>query len=428
MSDDDQPSPGESGARDTAIPGSTFDTMRLRIAKTVRVGDGGTFRGALELALRISARALSVERVSVWLFSESRDSLVPHLVYHASSNAFVEETPIPVELYRAYFEGIERSRTVTASDCVNDARTAPLAAYFAERRIGATMDAGIFRGGNVVGVVCHEHVGDARTFTPEQRMFAASIADLISLLMEQESRGVAETALREREQRLREAERSRELAQLAGVITHDFNNLLSIIAAQTALALRPERTEPQRVAALGEIKGATTRASALARQLLAFGRRLALDVRDVDLATLVRDATELLVTLAGARHQIRFELPPSAGLVRCDGAELERVLVNLVANARDAMPAGGSIDVRVRTENRDVVLEVEDRGIGMDRPTRARLFEPYFTTKANGTGLGLAAAHGIVAACGGRMEVLSEPGRGSTFRVVFPLSPTAPPP
>jgi two-component system cell cycle sensor histidine kinase/response regulator CckA len=420
VSDADEPPP-----RETNVPISTFDTTRLRIAKTVRVGDGDTFRGALELALRISARALGVDRVSVWLFTETRDSLVPHLVFDKKLDVFVDEAPIPVELYRAYFEGIESSRTVTASDAVNDPRTAALAPYFAERGIGATMDAGIFRGGRVVGVVCHEHVGEARSFTTEQRMFAASVADLVSLLMEQEGRADVEAALREREQRLREAERSRELAHLAGVITHDFNNLLSIIAAQTSVALRPERTEAQRLAALGEIKDATSRASALARQLLAFGRRLALDVKDVDLATLVRDAKDLLVTLAGARHVMRFDVPATASSVRCDGAELERVLVNLVANARDAMPEGGPIDVRVRTESRTtgdvVVLEVQDEGIGMDDSTRARLFEPYFTTKANGTGLGLAAAHGIVTACGGRMEVASARNKGATFRVVFPL-------
>lgn len=421
MSPTDEPPP-----RDTAIPTSTFDTMRLRIAKTVRVGDGDTFRGALELALRISARALGVERVSVWLFSEARDSLVPHLVYGRTADAFVDETPISVELYRAYFDGIEKSRTVTASDAKHDPRTIALAAYFEERGIGATMDAGIFRGGRVVGVVCHEHVGDPRAFTPEQRMFAASIADLVALLMEQGDRAAAEAALREREQRLREAERSRELAHLAGVITHDFNNLLSIISAQTSVALRPERSEAQRLAALQEIKRATSRASSLARQLLAFGRRLNLDVRDVDLAVLVREANELLVTLAGGRHQVRVDVPTTAGMARVDAAELERVLVNLVANARDAMPDGGPIDVRVRREDRPggqmVILEVEDQGIGMDDATRARLFDPYFTTKANGTGLGLAAAHGIVAACGGKMEVESVRGKGSTFRVVFPLA------
>ena len=102
------------------------------------------------------------------------------------------------------------------------------------------------------------------------------------------------------------------------------------------------------------------------------------------------------------------------------------MLVNLVANARDAMPEGGVIDIRVREEPRTagpvVVLEVQDAGIGMDDATRARLFDPYFTTKANGTGLGLAAAHGIVAACGGRMEVESARNKGSTFRVIFPLA------
>ena len=407
------------------VPTSTFDTMRLRIARTVRVGDGDSLRGALEMALRISAQALSVDRVSVWLFTDSHKELIPHLVYDRTKEAFVDETPIPVEPYRAYFQGIESSRTVSVADAKNDPRTAALTPYFVERGIGATMDAGIFRGGKIVGIVCHEHIGAARTFTTEQRMFAGSIADLISLLMEQADRAGVEAALREREQRLREAERSRELAELAGVITHDFNNLLSIIAAQTAVALRPERTDAQRIAALQEIRGATLRASALARQLLAFGRRLALDVRAVDLAAVVRDAKELLLTLAGPRHPIRFDVPETVVSVRCDGAELERVLVNLVANARDAMPRGGPIDVRLRQENHaagvEVVLEVQDHGIGMDDATRARLFDPYFTTKANGTGLGLAAAQGIVNACGGRMEVDSASGRGATFRVVFPL-------
>lgn len=425
MSDADQPP-----KPDTHVPTSTFDTMRLRIAKTVHVGgEGDSFRGALEQALRISASALSVDRVSVWLFSESGESLVPHLVYDRQRDVFVDEAPIPVELYQAYFQGIERSRAVTASDVLHDPRTAPLAPYFAERGIGATMDAGIFRSGRIAGVVCHEHVGEARVFSTAQRMFAASIADVVSLLMEQSDRAIAEAALREQEQRLREAERSRELTHLAGVITHDFNNLLTIIAAQAAVGVRPERSESQRIMALQEIRDATTRASALARQLLAFGRRLALDVRDVDLAQMIRDAKELLVTLAGPRHPVRFEVPELCGTVRCDAAEIERVLVNLVANARDAMPEGGSIDVRLRREQRPtgafVVLEVQDQGIGMDDATQGHLFEPYFTTKASGTGLGLAAAYGIVIACGGQMEVESARHQGSTFRVVFPLARAA---
>ncbi|HKA35816.1 MAG TPA: ATP-binding protein [Thermoanaerobaculia bacterium] len=229
------------------------------------------------------------------------------------------------------------------------------------------------------------------------------------------------------EEQFREVQKMEAVGRLAGGVAHDFNNILTAILGYTDLlgaslsAANPLREEVE------GIRNAAQRASALTRQLLAFSRRQVLVVETVDLNVLVRDMERMLHRVIGQDIRISTECDPLPARVRADRGQLEQVLVNLVINARDAMPAGGSIRIRTRNSaaedgSPEVVLTVADNGTGMDADTVAHIFEPFYTTKekGKGTGLGLATVYGIVEQSGGRIEVSSEVGRGSVFRVRLP--------
>jgi signal transduction histidine kinase len=179
---------------------------------------------------------------------------------------------------------------------------------------------------------------------------------------------------------------------------------------------------------LEEIRGAALRGAGLTRQLLAFGRRQALKPELIDLNDIVLEMREMLRRLIGTHVELAIDLAPSLRLTAADPSQMQQIVLNLAVNARDAMPAGGRLDLVTANVERDgrsfVALSVADEGVGMDARTREQLFEPFFTTKGvgEGTGLGLATVHGIVGQSGGEIEVESEPGLGTTFRVLLPAA------
>jgi PAS domain S-box-containing protein len=245
------------------------------------------------------------------------------------------------------------------------------------------------------------------------------------------------TQRKELEGQLRQAQRMEAVGQLAGGIAHDFNNVLTAILGYTLLLLR----EPTLPAALREdiqeIHQAAQRAATLTQQLLAFSRKQVLQPTVLDVGEVVDGMRTLLRRLIG-EHIALVTMPPSESLlVKADRGQLEQVLVNLAVNARDAMPAGGTLTIETQHAELDagfvnahpgsrtgahVMLAVSDTGIGMDAETRGRVFEPFFTTKpvGKGSGLGLATVYGIVKQSGGYVAVSSTPARGSSFRVYLP--------
>jgi signal transduction histidine kinase len=229
---------------------------------------------------------------------------------------------------------------------------------------------------------------------------------------------------RQLQEQLQHAQKLEAVGRLAGGVAHDFNNLLTAINGYSELALHqlsdghPVRSD------IAEVQRATQRASELTRQLLAFSRRQVLAPRVVDLNAVVRDAERMLRRLLGGDVELTTELARKPALVRADPGQLEQVITNLVLNARDAMPGGGTVEIHTVIVLDTVHLFVRDEGVGMDDTTRSRLFEPFFTTKdlGKGTGLGLAMVHGIVTQSNGTISVDSTPGRGTRFEIVFPLS------
>ena len=246
-----------------------------------------------------------------------------------------------------------------------------------------------------------------------------------------------EEALHESEEQLRQSQKLEAIGQLAGGVAHDFNNLLTAINGYSALALRRLGDDHPISSYLEEIKKAGDRAANLTRQLLAFGRKQLLQPLAINLNEIVSDMIKLLKRLIGEDVQLVTKTGANLKQIKADPGQLEQVLVNLVVNARDAMPRGGTVTIETANTQLDgayasrhvgvnpgeyVMLAISDTGTGMDHDTRSRIFEPFFTTKekGKGTGLGLSTVYGIVKQSGGNVWVYSEPGKGTTFKVYLP--------
>jgi signal transduction histidine kinase len=270
---------------------------------------------------------------------------------------------------------------------------------------------------------------------PDTTDLPTRFALALNVLLEDLAFRVAE---RERaEERLRQSQKMEAIGKLAGGVAHDFNNMLSVILGYTELALNGLDPDEPMHADLREIKHAGERARDLTRQLLAFSRKQVLSPRVLQLDAVLRNLEQMLRRLLGEGIELALVVHRKSGKIHADPSQIEQVVMNLVVNARDAMPSGGKLiietsdvelDGNYAAQHPDVVpgsyvmLAVTDTGIGMTKDTQAHIFEPFFTTKEHGkgTGLGLATVFGIVRQSGGHIWLYSEPGRGSTFKVYFP--------
>jgi len=251
------------------------------------------------------------------------------------------------------------------------------------------------------------------------------------------------TERRTLEAQLRVAQKMEAVGQLAGGVAHDFNNLLTVIGTYSSLMLEETPEGDPRREDLEEIFSAAQRAATLTRQLLAFGRRQLLDARRINMNEVVSDLEKMLRRVLSAQIALDVRLEPNLGLVHADPGQVEQAVLNLVVNARDAMPSGGRLVIetlnvvnppdseqaggrptigRRREPRHRVSVRVTDTGFGMDEATMSRIFEPFYTTKeaGKGSGLGLSTTYGIVRQSGGTISVVSAPQQGTTFTLSFP--------
>jgi PAS domain S-box-containing protein len=249
------------------------------------------------------------------------------------------------------------------------------------------------------------------------------------------------TERRRLEDQLRQAQKMEAVGRLAGGVAHDFNNLLNVITGYSELLQKKLDAEHPLQRNTAEILKAAERAADLTRQLLAFSRKQVLQPRILDLNMVVTDTEKMLRRLIGEDIELRTALQPALACVKADPGQIEQVIMNLVVNARDAMPRGGKLCLETKTVDLDahyarthnceagrhVMLAVSDTGSGIPADVLAHIFEPFFTTKeeGKGTGLGLSTVYGIVSQSGGHTQVYSEVGRGTTFKIYLPISEQA---
>jgi signal transduction histidine kinase/ActR/RegA family two-component response regulator len=239
------------------------------------------------------------------------------------------------------------------------------------------------------------------------------------------------------QENLRQAQKMEAIGQLAGGIAHDFNNLLTVINGYSTLILQKNAIDSQIRKEVEQIHNAGERAATLVRQLLAFGRRQVLEPQQLNINSLIASLHKILCRLIGENITLSTHLSPDVNLVKADPSQMEQIIMNLVINARDALERGGTISIETTNRELDdsfvrenkgsmpgsyVMIAVKDNGMGMSQETVDRIFEPFFSTKeqGKGTGLGLATVYGIVKQSAGYIQVQSEIGIGSEFRVFLP--------
>ena len=540
--------------------------LRRQRNALIRLGEGAGSRGddlttALQRIVELDAEALEVARVGVWLFNVDRTVLRCVDLYDLRDGRHSSGAELGAAEYPGYFDTLSRADAIVANDAQDDPRTREfLQAYLRPLGIVSMMDAPIRAGGEVRGVLCHEHVGTRREWTVDEKTFSIAMASQISLSLEELERKKAQASLAESEDALRlqsaalnaaahamvitnregaiewinpafsaltgytseeaiarnprdllrsgvhetaffkdlwdtilagkvwrgemtnrrkdgssyqeeqsitpvkdargavthfiaikrdlteerrmeaqflQAQKMEIVGRLAGGIAHDFNNLLTVINGIAEFGVAALKDGDPLRSDFQQIQQAGARAAAMTRQLLAFSRKQIMKLDVLNLDALVTEMQGMLQRLIGEDINLTVVASEEPWGVRVDAGQIEQVVLNLVVNARDAMPQGGRVTIQIQNVELDetyaavhasvrpgqyVMLSVSDTGIGMDAATQARMFEPFFTTKGpgKGTGLGLATVYGIVNQCGGTVWVYSEVGRGTTFKIYLP--------
>jgi signal transduction histidine kinase/CheY-like chemotaxis protein len=395
--------------------------VQLRLSRR----DLWDFEDALKDVTKSGAQLLEVGRVSVWEVDPTTKNLTCVLVYDRLGDR--HSAGERLELPPSYVAALESAMFVAADDAQHDPRTSAFTKdYLAKLEITSMLDAPVRRDGRIVGVLCHEHSGPLRHWSLLEQCTAAALAEIVARALEVRDRRRAEA-------RLRESEKFEVIGRFTGRLAHDFNNLLTVILGNAQLSLARHGQEPGDRELLQQIVQAGEDATALIRQLLTYARREPIRPCVIDLRAQLGLVMPMIRRLVGADVAVKEDLGRESLWVDVDPTQLQQILLNLAANARDAMPKGGefriglarapgAVHARGEPPSDGVRLSVRDTGAGIDPEVLPRIFEPFFTTKEPrvGTGLGLASVREIVHRAGGEIEVTSRLGEGTQFHIVFP--------
>ncbi len=402
------------------------------LARSPRLG-AGEVEPFVQQLTEAAARTLGVARVAVWMFTPDRKSLRCVDQYNVAENNHRVAPSFDVSRAPAFVEAIEQEPIIAAHVAMHDPRMREFAEWnFAPKNVAAALSAPIRLGGDVWGVLTHEHVGQPRTWSADEQTFAAQAADLVATV-----HGTSQ--FRVFEQRVRDASRLESLGVLAGGVAHDFNNLLTTILGNAEIA-REALPEGDPRALVDEIHSAATRAAEFAQQMLTYAGHTPVSRASVDLVTIASEMSQVAPVSPGV--ELVAADPGAAPIwVEADATQLRQTVMNLITNASDAIGAtGGRIQVEVGTSEtwddaaidgithgtprtgRYAWVEVRDDGEGMDASVMSHMFDPFFSTRFQGRGLGLAAVLGIIRGHRGWLHVDSEVGKGTTMRICLPLA------
>ena len=394
----------------------SFGDTAAELARLPAIG-AGHLEEALPFITERAAHALRVNRLNVWQIEEDGQILKCLHHFELATGEHCQLGSLDLTEIPAYAQALSEERVVIANETLEDARTRGLREYLVTHDITAMLDAPIRVAGRTVGVVCVEHTHTPRRWSVEEASFVATLADFVAMTLLHADKSRTERALLH-------AQKLESLGRLAGGVAHDFNNLLTVLSGSVETLLQSGHLsdrDRQLVTLIGE---AGQRAGRLTRQLLALGHRQHLHLAPARVCDVVNTVAELLRRALPVG--VHLETDTSEDLwVSCDVSQIEQVLTNLVLNAADAMPQGGCVCIRTyAVHEHDVELaciEVSDNGSGIAECDLEAIFEPFFSTKGErGSGLGLSVSQGIVHQHGGRIDVRSELGEGTTFAVVIP--------
>lgn len=416
---------GEGSGSPASFEAARMQLARLHASPTSRLRDLW-----LELA-EIAARALNVERVGVWILADEGRVLRCRYLLQFSSQQVFQGAVLRAQDFPTYFQALEQRRTIAAEDALGATTTGELREpYLEPLGIASLLDAPIYVGGKVAGVVCHEHIGAPRTWSEGESDFAAAVADTIARVYGEYEHRHAETALESYQRQLMELHRMEALGRMAAGIAHDFRGIVSIALGFTELIRRVPNLAPQADHYAQRVIDALQRGQSLTQEIMNFGKDDPVSPRVLDIGATLSKCSHMFRVLLGASIRLRVRGSGPVSRVFMDAAQFERMMLNLVLNARDAMPSGGDLDIEYQDaiigdaddENATyVAIYVRDTGAGMDEMTRMNAFKPFFTTKGDrGTGLGLVIVDQIVARTGGRVKIDSEVGRGTTIQIYLP--------
>jgi two-component system, cell cycle sensor histidine kinase and response regulator CckA len=392
-------------------------------------------RGIAETA----AATLRVARVSIWLCDAGRVTLHCIEVFDARTGEHASGEELSLAECPSYFRSLELLRNIAAMQARDDPRTEELREYLDRHDITTILDVPMLRSGRVIGVVCHEHAGAPRSYGQSDRLFAGSIGDLVAFVLE-----TAQSVELQREQsRMRESvvrmAQLQSLGWLAAGVAHDFRNLLTVVGANAELLERALAEDPETRVWAEAIQAAVGQSRELCQKLQAYAGRTP---RQVELSQIDEAlAGTFLAFRSRLPDNVTFQIQAGGGLRpgRLDPVELRRAVMNLLVNALESLPPwGGSISVTLsegEPSAQDVLrgydfrkssapclmIEIADTGAGMDPKAFARVCEPFFTTKEEGSGLGLATVLGIVRDHAGVFSVDSARGRGARFKIWLPI-------
>ena len=403
---------------------SGFETARLGLAR-LRLSSEEARDATLQEVARLGARALDVRRVVLRTFQESRRFLRTICAYDTRSDSFVADEPLDVADIPVFMNAMSERRVLAAADVKSHELTRRLSERYLGDLVTSMIAAPIIREGAVAGVVCLDHVGTPRTWSVAERDFAASLADMVALVLEQADRLHIESALRDRREQRLVDDKMAALGRLSRSVARDLENVLH------ALGVIGEALESHDSDAVRNNGAVVNRGVQMAHNLLHQlsqfgGASVPHPSAETDLSAVVRHMEAVLRRLmGGADLEIAIDTPDA--VVQLDAAELEQIVLNVCVNAAEAAVGSGRVGLTIREAQRGeplspslVVLEVADDGAGMDGETQSHLFEPYFSRKPNGRGVGLATVYGIVTRVGGHILVDSSPGEGTTLRIALP--------